>query len=91
MRNNTKQQSIITVLALALLLVLTTGAFAQTGDATGADTVVTLMISGSGSTQRVLSAVQEAFEADVDNYRLNILSGSGTGEPELAHRQSARR
>jgi phosphate transport system substrate-binding protein len=74
MHSNTKWQHTFVVLTVALLLMLTGGVFAQTDD-----TVITLTISGSGSTQRVLSAVQEAFEADVDNYRLDILSGSGTG------------
>jgi len=40
---------------------------------------VVLTVSGSGSTQRVLTAITDAFEADTPGYQLEILPGSGTG------------
>ena len=64
-------------IAVLALLVILLQMFVISVDAQ--DETITLTISGSGSTQRVLSAVQEAFEADVPGYHLDILSGSGTG------------
>ncbi len=40
---------------------------------------IVLTISGSGSTQRVLTAIADAFQADTPGYQLEILPGSGTG------------
>lgn len=41
--------------------------------------LTTLAISGSGGTTTVLEAVKAAFEADTPGYRLDVLSGTGTG------------
>jgi phosphate transport system substrate-binding protein len=40
---------------------------------------VTLTISGSGGTTRILNAVKPAFEADTPGYHLEVLTGTGTG------------
>jgi ABC-type phosphate transport system substrate-binding protein len=40
---------------------------------------VVLRISGSGTTTPILSAVKPAFEADIPDYCLELLPGSGTG------------
>ena len=40
---------------------------------------IVLKVSGSGSATAVLSAIQPAFEADTPEYRLEVLSGTGTG------------
>ncbi len=40
---------------------------------------VTLTISGSGGTTLILSAIQPEFEADTPGYRLEVLTGTGTG------------
>lgn len=40
---------------------------------------VTLKVSGSGTTTTILKAVKSTFETDVPGYKLNILSGTGTG------------
>lgn len=42
------------------------------------ETTVTLTVSGSGSVQTILSAVEAVFEKDTPGYHLDILSGSGT-------------
>ena len=68
----------------AILLFVATGcaSFSSGGaqeEAPQAVTQVTLNISGSGGTVRVLTAVKSAFEADTPGYTLDILSGSGTG------------
>lgn len=39
----------------------------------------TLTVSGSGTTTLILLAVEPAFEADVPDYNLDVLPGSGTG------------
>lgn len=39
----------------------------------------TLTVSGSGTTTLILLAIEPAFEADVPEYNLDILPGSGTG------------
>jgi phosphate transport system substrate-binding protein len=44
-----------------------------------ADVSITLTISGSGGTTRVLEAVKTAFEADTPGCSLSILTGTGTG------------
>jgi len=46
---------------------------------TAPKTQVVLKISGSGSTTAVLNAIKPAFEADTAGYRLEVLSGTGTG------------
>ncbi len=40
---------------------------------------VVLKVSGSATTTSVLAAVKPAFEADTPGYRVNTLTGSGTG------------
>ncbi len=40
---------------------------------------IVLKVSGSGSTVAILDAVQPKFEADTPGYKLEVLSGSGTG------------
>jgi len=68
---------------LALLIV--TGCSAAAAESAPSEVTIpqspqeTLKISGSGSATAVLSAIQPAFEADTPGYRLEILSGSGTG------------
>lgn len=41
--------------------------------------VITLRLSGAGGTTGVIEAIQPAFETDTPNYRLEPLTGTGTG------------
>ncbi len=67
----------------AILALLALGFLAACGSptpvATPAPVEVVLTISGSGTTTPILSAVKQAFEADVPGYSLNVLPGTGSG------------
>jgi phosphate transport system substrate-binding protein len=69
---------IIIVLAIALVSFAVVGCNPTSQTTPTAERTV-LTVSGSGSTQRVLTAIADAFEADTTNYQLEILPGSGTG------------
>jgi phosphate transport system substrate-binding protein len=70
-------------LLVALLATLTLGFLTACGSPTPTTTPtpvkVVLTLSGSGTTTSILSAVKQAFEADVPGYSLNVLPGTGTG------------
>lgn len=77
------QNIIIIGLSLALLIVTgcsSTAAQSAPNEVSAPQTPqIVLKVSGSGSATAVLSAIQPAFEADTPEYRLEVLSGSGTG------------
>jgi phosphate transport system substrate-binding protein len=79
MKNKTIQ---ITLLALFLLLLFTACNTATTEDtaevATPSQQTI-LVVSGSGSTMAVLEGLQSSFEEDTPGYKLELLSGSGSG------------
>lgn len=65
-----------------MTLVLTLGACSSGVPETATPTTVsqtTLRVSGSGTATSILSAIRPAFEADVPGYRLDVLTGTGTG------------
>jgi phosphate transport system substrate-binding protein len=66
------------------LLLIVSGCTSSKSDPTPTDTTtdvtqVTLTISGSGGTARILTAIKPPFEADTPGYNLEMLSGTGTG------------
>lgn len=67
------------VAVLALIFVLVSGCAPQAAQQVQVVEETTLTISGSGSVSTLLTAVEADFEGDVPGYKLNILSGSGTG------------
>ncbi len=73
------------MLVSLILIVLTTASCttttpeAEPEDDSQPTAQVILRISGSGSTTAILTAIQDAFETDTSGYKLEILSGSGTG------------
>jgi len=72
------------IVGLLLVLLIMTGCSSAVAEA-GPDEVIeptqqiVLKVSGSGSAEAVLNAIQPAFEADTPGYDLEILQGTGTG------------
>jgi phosphate transport system substrate-binding protein len=65
-------------MTLVLILGACSGGVPETTTPT-AVSQTTLRISGSGTATSILSAIKPAFEADVPGYRLDVLTGTGTG------------
>jgi phosphate transport system substrate-binding protein len=69
-------QQLLSIFVMILIARCTSGAATPTPSP---QPQVTLTVSGSDAVSTLLSTLRPAFEADVPGYRLNILSGSGTG------------
>ncbi len=72
------------IVGLSLLLLIATGCTLPSlqlasNKTPTANPLVVLRASGSGTTTAILSAIAPAFEADTPGYRLETLSGTGTG------------
>ncbi|MBN1876224.1 MAG: substrate-binding domain-containing protein [Anaerolineae bacterium] len=70
---------------LAVLVIFAVLCLAACGNGVGGNPSPTvtsrtvLTISGSGTVTSILGGIKPAFEADVPDYTLNVLTGSGTG------------
>lgn len=70
----------LTVLCLILLFVTAcTSSASVPSEAAQPASQIVLKVSGSGSTTAVIDVIQPAFEADMPEYRLVVLPGTGTG------------
>jgi phosphate transport system substrate-binding protein len=69
--------AVIVVIVVIAVLVLSSGD--DDGEEAEPAEQITLTVSGSGGTSGILEAIAPAFSADVPNYTIEVLTGTGTG------------